>query len=652
MVSVIVMTPVRSFGEFIQQALQETGQYRVKLVHDAEAVLEQVRAGECPVVVLDFDLEPDPADLIAALFAEDSELRIIAMKNETGVDPSSLEGLHLASCLNGVFNLPDFLTALENVTADLRSSGKQSTKPDRISTFPSQLFERQSSSVPLQAPEWLQDVDRAAQHLTRLSLESAAQAALITRNVNLWAYAGHLSRLAAEELAQSVWHYWSHNGGSDLAKFVRLEANKEEYMLYATGLGGDYVLALAFETEVPFSKIRSQVGDLAKRLTTPPEELPAFRNKADSWLADPGPGAHMQPEELFASGKPDESLDEDEVLMTFPSDWRPAQDFADGRQSFFEDLLSEVDIPDPDGIPIITPSLENVKNNFLVGMEPFNPGDQDEPPSRSASMVESHNDLLETSDDKGIPYSFFDSSLDEMDQVIEEGSQETGFPFENEESATYPIPKSLKEPLFEKNVQTEQTGSDEVSGMENASPAGSKVTGEPVPEPHNDTRPPPVSITGEDTRGYQIRLEDLDPGNLALCHLSYACVLIPRLPQHHLTGDLAISLDQWVRQLALAFGWRLDHLAIRPDYLHWLGFVPPDIPPGQMVKDLREHTSQRILAEFPRLAQENPSGDFWAPGYLIVNGRDQLSSQVVDDYIEKMRFNQGIPRTRSGSRRS
>ena len=83
--------------------------------------------------------------------------------------------------------------------------------------------EVQTSNPPL---PWLQDVTKAAQHLTRLTLESSAQAALITRGEHLWAYAGQLSQNAAKELAVTVTRHWDGQKGSDLLRFVRLEATK------------------------------------------------------------------------------------------------------------------------------------------------------------------------------------------------------------------------------------------------------------------------------------------------------------------------------------------------------------------------------------------------------------------------------------------
>ena len=112
------------------------------------------------------------------------------------------------------------------------------------------------------ATPWLNDATKAAQHLTRITLGSSAQAALITRKNDLWAYAGGLSQDAAKEIAQTVTRNWDGQKGSDLLRFIRLESTKAEHMLYATRLTTNTVLALVFEAETPFSTIRGQASQL------------------------------------------------------------------------------------------------------------------------------------------------------------------------------------------------------------------------------------------------------------------------------------------------------------------------------------------------------------------------------------------------------
>jgi hypothetical protein len=57
---------------------------------------------------------------------------------------------------------------------------------------------------------------------------------------------------------------------------------------------------------------------------------------------------------------------------------------------------------------------------------------------------------------------------------------------------------------------------------------------------------------------------------------------------------------------------------------------------------LRQHTSDKLFSEFPRFKKENPSGDFWAPGYLIMGGSQPPPAQLIRDYINQTRQRQGI----------
>jgi len=56
---------------------------------------------------------------------------------------------------------------------------------------------------------------------------------------------------------------------------------------------------------------------------------------------------------------------------------------------------------------------------------------------------------------------------------------------------------------------------------------------------------------------------------------------------------------------------------------------------------MRQQTSEKIFGEFSRLKKENPSGDFWAPGYLIMGGTQPHPPPLVRDYITQTRTRQG-----------
>jgi REP element-mobilizing transposase RayT len=119
------------------------------------------------------------------------------------------------------------------------------------------------------------------------------------------------------------------------------------------------------------------------------------------------------------------------------------------------------------------------------------------------------------------------------------------------------------------------------------------------------------------------------------------------MPHHQLTGDLAEGLSEWVGQLCMAYGWRLEHLSVSPETLQWIIRAAPTVSPAVLMETLRQQTSERIFDHFPKIRQENPSGDFWAPGYLIMTQIDSVSDAVIQNFIHQIRQYQGASITYS-----
>jgi hypothetical protein len=85
----------------------------------------------------------------------------------------------------------------------------------------------------------------------------------------------------------------------------------------------------------------------------------------------------------------------------------------------------------------------------------------------------------------------------------------------------------------------------------------------------------------------------------------------------------------------------LEFIAVRPDYLQWIVNVPPATSPAYLMRILRQHTSEKIFTEFSRFKRENPSGDFWAPGSLIMGGSQPPPAHLIKDFIVQTRQRQG-----------
>ncbi len=594
-ISTLVMTAVRVFGEFIQKALQDSGLYSVALVNDQEELFGLVRTGEIQTAILDMELESNPVELVNRLKEIDPELAIILFNDKKDVGRKNFKGSKSVITFRGVPRSSDLMNVLETITGDVEKKYEDIKEPEGTEiSYPSRIIENHTSSISRQAPDWLGDVNDVAQILTRLTLESAAHATLITRNIELWAYAGHLSRLAAEELAQSLWHYWERGGGSDLAQFILLEATHQEYILYATGLGGEYVLGLAFEAAIPFSEMRMQASILAKKLTAPPNKRISVGEESyptEVEFADEAVNALKGA--IPSVGSKEDIILKEENGIGISDDW------------IDKDLTTRFSIPGIEGV-----------------------GEVDL--SKTSELRDSFDDYLDSESIEVLEEADEDATSILPEEEIGKGKKPSlteilngSFREERKES------DSIKK--FEPLV-AEQSGWDDLAGF-HLEPEISNI---------------PDSASPSFSRKERSKAQGLqDPQKSVSFYpnkseLAYACVLLPRIPYHYLMGDLELCLKQWVKLHAVAFGWRLEQLVIKRDYLHWVGILSPDLAPGKMVKDLRNYSSEYIYNDYPRFVRDNPSGDFWAPGSLIINHSGILSEQVINNYQHKTREWQGI----------
>jgi len=571
----LVITPQASLGEQIRQSLSDTGSFHIHLAEGKYDAILVAEKENCTLALLDMELgEKALLEIGRSLRSKIPDLDLVILAD--GDIPPSIDAIHPWVLLQKPFYLPDFIQlvravpiipdqVLDTLEKEVKSMRKEEKKP----------LTQEDQEMP-EIP-WLHDVSKAAQHLTRLTLESSAQAALITREKELWAYAGQLSQNAANELAQTVSRHWDGQKGNDLLRFVRLESTKAEHMLYATSMTTDVILALVFDAETPFSTIRNQANALAQSLA----------------VAKTGP---VVPVERATSSKEVQAQVEME-----------ATDFDESS----EDLK--------------IPSISEILNEVPPPVPPKPVG---------ASVPQMSAEVSETNET--------DLDLD-LDPSAAVTRPSTPLPKRsNHQPSRESSPAIHLRDLILTDQPAEQENSLEDIADELAATMPSKSQRRPVRQPApgelDETRP--HSIT--EVAGRMIT----DSSSAGMAQLNFACLLVPRFTAHYMTGDLADRLSEWMPNICIAFGWRLEFVAVRPEYLQWVVNVTPNTSPGYLMRIMRQQTSEKIFSDFPRLKRENPSGDFWAPGYLIMGGLQPHPPQLVKDYIRQTRLRQGISQPR------
>ena len=518
MIPLLVVTSDIPFGDFIRQSLEGTGRFGICITGEKKAAINYVKEADCPLAFLDTSLtEMKILEIGALLRRANPKIRFVIV-SEAGWH-STLDELSPEKYLPKPFDLPDLLEMMNNLFPT----------PQYPKILP--VPDESGSDLP-----WLSDVTRAAQHLTRLTLESSAQAALITRDDQLWAYAGQLPQSAARELAEAVSRYWDRQEENDLVRFIRLTSTEAEHMLYATRLAQSMVLALIFDAETPFSTIRTQANQLVHSLSASPSEK-----------------------------QTNEEQTEDDVPLAPISD-----------------ILSNIPSPNPKtDESVVSPKYWKEPN-------------------------------------PAIPLSFTKS-----------------LHFRRESSPAIPVNRLSYTEQAETSIN-DLENDDLEKTVESAAVTRKNKTrkNEPAENDLGETLPSSIAEIAR-----KIILEPVSP---SVYNLDYACLLVPRFAHHHLTGDLSDQLSDWVPEICVAFGWRLEYISVRPEYLLWIANVPPATSPGYLMRILRQHTSEKIFAEFPRFKKENPSGDFWAPGYLIMGGSQPPPAQLIKDFTAQTRQRQGI----------
>jgi hypothetical protein len=147
--------------------------------------------------------------------------------------------------------------------------------------------------------------------------------------------------------------------------------------------------------------------------------------------------------------------------------------------------------------------------------------------------------------------------------------------------------------LLVSNQNNEQTVEHVVEDLDATMPSKSRRRPEtpvrrPMPGELDETRPHSITeVAG------RVMLEPISPG---LYNLTYACLLVPRFSSHYLTGDMSDRLSEWLPQICIAFGWRLEYLAVRPEYVQWVVNVPPATSPGYLMRIMRQLPKKSLLS--------------------------------------------------------
>lgn len=427
--------------------------------------------------------------------------------------------------------------------------------------------------------------------LKLLESASACAAALLLGGADRFTIeAGELSKSGFNQMRLALQRYWPAPTQHDLNRYVGVYLDERFYVLFAKFLPhSNYLLSLVFTPQTPLVRIRQDMTDVMRHVL---QIIRSQMPKSDSleqslqFVIKPylEPGLGKSTPSVLGHGRvqhaDDDRRKKEEVVpeQTFPK----TQDSSRGWRPLPDPANFN---PSPSGSPPVSASSGEVwvpLDGMIASRPSTSPELEQVPANRfSKDSLENWQPLEETSQPESDLVRLFhgDSAIKKEPPVLEGEAFPSG-------RLAGEQPKQ-KEPI-----------EDEVT------------------RPH---------IAAEDSEFEQIKLSDI------------TFYLVPHQNEHYLLGELAQRLRDWFPGVCETYGWQLDHLSVRPDYIKWQLHDFPDALIHEMLEIVRARTSERIFRVFPNLRQGNPTKDFWSPGYLVDRQNQDFSTQVLIAHVAQGR---------------
>jgi putative transposase len=115
--------------------------------------------------------------------------------------------------------------------------------------------------------------------------------------------------------------------------------------------------------------------------------------------------------------------------------------------------------------------------------------------------------------------------------------------------------------------------------------------------------------------------------------LHYHFVFITKYRKPVLRGDIAVKVRDLIREICRANEIDILKGHVRPDHVHLLLSVPPQLAPSKVMQAIKGKSSNRLMAEFRAVRKEFWGRHLWARGFFVAT-TGNVTDEVVAKYIE------------------
>ena len=122
-------------------------------------------------------------------------------------------------------------------------------------------------------------------------------------------------------------------------------------------------------------------------------------------------------------------------------------------------------------------------------------------------------------------------------------------------------------------------------------------------------------------------------GSHTVYKLHYHFVLSTKYRKPALKGDVGLKVRDLIREVCRSLEVDILKGHVRPDHVHLLLSVPPELAPSKIMQAIKGKTSHHLLQDFRALRKEFWGRHLWARGFFAAT-TGVVTDEVISKYIE------------------
>lgn len=124
----------------------------------------------------------------------------------------------------------------------------------------------------------------------------------------------------------------------------------------------------------------------------------------------------------------------------------------------------------------------------------------------------------------------------------------------------------------------------------------------------------------------------------AVYEAKYHLVWCPKYRKKILVDDIRPRVKELFIEIASHFDFEIDRCEVAEDHVHILISFPPRFSVARVVGVLKSISGSKIFRQFPEVKNKLWGGHFWEQGYFYRTVGEQVTDEVIKNYIEHHSF--------------